>query len=322
MANDKIGMRGRFKERARKEAIARSRHDDKRPAHLYTVWDPRICPDFIDALLGVLSEFGTVKLPVIADDQAKVIPIGLDPRDNSKINKQVSEEETVLIVQCLNIFDNNALYAGRVSGVETIGDEVGKIDDIFMPQMTINNCSNDFLVTCLISLSELIPIPLDVLKQFCVAKSEAIYNQIYFSYPIIIRKRSEKFKLFDRHDPSPFNTISITKTNKSSDKEPRYILIKPIAPNIGKSLSIGLREVLLLKVLYEKRRGLTINTVVNKMNEITTRRGISRNINTNNIYKIKQRVNDKFKANFKKEIVLKLNGSKYKLNAKNLIIDE
>lgn len=269
--NDK---RGDFLRRARKQAKARAANIDERPAHLYTVWDPRICPDFIDALLGVLSEYVTVKLPVIADTHAKVIQIELPPNINRKINKQVSETETVLIVQCLNIFDNNALYAGKVNRIETIDDKVGDIDDILMPQMTINN-NNDLLITSLISLSELIPISLDVLNQFCIVKSEALFNQIYFSYPMIIRKRSEKFKLFEKHVPSPFKTISITRTNKSSDKAPRYSLTQPPITKSRKKLSIGPREVLLLRAINEKGKESTINAVANKMNKIAARFGFS-----------------------------------------------
>jgi hypothetical protein len=123
--------------------------------HLYTIWNPKRCPSTIDEHLRVLRNQGAVKWLVLYDEKTeKDYKDILTNQDITRINDQSKNQETILFIQCLNIF-HSKIYAGRVKSIEKVTKNHFE-DDLLIPKYYAEEAEKHSLIAhYLIELSDL-----------------------------------------------------------------------------------------------------------------------------------------------------------------------
>jgi hypothetical protein len=128
--------------------------------HLYTIWNPKHCSSTIDEHCLVLGEKGFVKWLIFYDKKAeREYRNILSDSDIDKINKQAEKSETILFIQCLNIF-HEKIYAGKIVGIEK-QIKAGLKDDPYIPSYYYETISIGLRAHYFIKLSMLEPTDLE-----------------------------------------------------------------------------------------------------------------------------------------------------------------
>ena len=142
----------------KKSKQARSNMETSQLLHLYTIWRYDHNKDTIKDHKEILGEKKHVKWLILCGKEDRPLFEKSLPKDKlERINKQAKKEETILYIQCLELFKEK-LYAGLI---EEITDGSEDFDDEFLPAYykdLLNNNVSQLEVLCSILLKKLEPI--------------------------------------------------------------------------------------------------------------------------------------------------------------------
>jgi hypothetical protein len=289
----------------------------RRVKHLFTIWHPKRNPDTIDDHIKVLVNNGRVKWLTLYDcddfDKEEFRAI-LTDKQIKEINNQAQGTETLLFMQCLNIF-HFPLYAGLIDSIERVDDTMTQDDDPLIPSYYKKVISAENLKPCyavtLVAIDEvelkevlnLIPDP-----QFKSAK----FN---FPFPCIVFQRNVH-SIFEGPKGS-FKLVRIESRAKGLQNLREYFVTVPrseikltqdevdliafLADEDGGVVSPTKRQI--LKATDKKWRELRSPKERNQQLKSAMNR-LDRNINY---------INNKFESKFHKHLIIK-----YQLNVERL----
>ncbi|MCF8074032.1 MAG: hypothetical protein K9K66_10770 [Desulfarculaceae bacterium] len=142
----------------------------KGPFHFYVRWDPQLFNDLVQLHVAFISEHGTVNWPVIRNPNNNYHLVRPQPHyvSEEEINEKAKSNEVILIIQCINIFHPDALYAGKIREVKFFDDVIDdKRYKALVPKKVIDKIESDrSQVNVVFSLTSLEKIELARLSNF------------------------------------------------------------------------------------------------------------------------------------------------------------
>lgn len=299
--------------------------------HLYTVWNPNVYPNTIEEHVQTWASELAVKWIILYDDQTWLVEKGksldlrallhgnmifkgaLGDKDVHRINNQAKKDETLLFMQCLNIF-HKPLYVGKVKQVEIIGRDGIERSDHLIPAyyhdvITERNLRPHYSITLtnmmevnLLELCNLIPV-----AEF---KSE----KFAFPYPMIVTQRVPKL-LFENVTPQKFDKIEIVYEREPVSKKTCWYVKQPKRLNSEKPLTLGKKEVDLLECFKGNESDIVkAAAIVKKINEKDKMK-----ITNLKVQDRISKINNKFKTHYGRDLI-KLGRGEYNLLANKIII--
>jgi hypothetical protein len=244
----------------------------------------------------------------------------LSSKDIETINTQAANDETVLFIQCLNIF-HSGLFAGKIEEIkkeELTKEEIEK--DPYIPKYYLKSICNEKLkVHYQITLSELEPVKL---KQILNLTSPKEFRSEKFNYPfpcIVYQKESRRVC----KGTGKFNCIVITYgIPEGKDRNCWYVKI-PERINSDGPLTLGIKEVAFIE-LFENEESIMITTIKKQLRKRYQKKipkGLKENCNDYNyLHRIRWRINDKFSNAYKGKILFKSDSGKFVRQASKLKI--
>lgn len=274
--------------------------------HLYTIWNPTLFEGTLDEHVRVLINECLVKWLILYDIDI-TFKNTLDDNIIKKINKQAKRIETLLYIQCLNIF-YNPLWVGKVERIEKIKDKTIDEHDPLIPEYYQTVISDKELeVYYSVTLSDLRETKLDKILNLIPSKKFQS-QKFYFPFPCLVyQKKFETF--FQTPSIDKFNKIEIVYEYHKLLKEKRWFVKKPVSFKKLSPLTIGNEALNLIELFSEKpHSGKAVNTIMKKLNK-----------NKSNIQNYISTINRKFLDHYGKKII-KLESGNYKLKANKIII--
>ena len=233
-------------------------------SHLYTIWNPKHEADTIGAHRKLIRKQGFVKWLILYDeksgDEYKEI---LSNDDIEKINAQAREKETVLYIQCLNIF-HSPLYAGRI--VE-VGREVElssiaqdpQVPSYYKDAMEQQNLRAFYSI----KLCHLKQIDLDVILNL---DPDATFRSEKFNYPFPCPVIQKKPRLLFTEDEE-FENLVINHGYLEEHGGSTYYVESPLSKT-GRTLTLGKIETALISLFQDNRRKAA-KSILKELNEST-----------------------------------------------------
>lgn len=296
----------------------------KSKRHLYTIWNPKHDQKTIIEHRKVLDDHDEVKWLVLYDKETeKNYRDTLSDKIIEKINEEAKKEETVLFIQCLNIF-KEPLWIGRIKTVERISKT--KIDhhDPNIPQYYHEALSKfDLEVSYSITLCDLDETELDKILDL---KPAPKFQSAKFNYPfpcVVYQSPYQKF-----FEIPPGASVVIVKSKREKTK---WYVKRPKNYDRKKQLSFSKYDIALLR-LFTRTKSMTAENVALNLiesynkSQITPPNSLISNKMSDRkgyVYNRIKRINDKF-SNYYKNKQLKLIDSqnqKYIIQTKELRIE-
>ena len=223
---------------------AKGNIDTSQLSHLYTIWRYDHNPDTIIDHKEKLREHGQVRWLILCGrDDKNLFEESLPKEELEKIRSQAKEKETVLYIQCLELF-REQLYAGLIDDIEVTTDGSVKFDDPLLPEYYMSLIKDDTInlnVICSILLTKLEPVVADEVFNL-IEREKYIPKKHSYNMTRIVSQY---------HSRSVFNKRSV-KDRKPTDDQRRRERCRAIA-----------------QFLWMTDQGITIADMIFK-DEITT----------------------------------------------------
>lgn len=242
--------------------------------HLYTFWNPNLYADTIEDHIRTLARECVVKWVILYDDQTwlaeKGKPINLrallngntifmgslGDKEVRRINDQAKEDETLLFMQCLNIFQK-PLYVGKVKRMEIIRKTGIDLSDALIPDyyrdiIAERRLRPHYSIT-------LTDIKEAALEDICNLIPEAKFQskKFPFPYPVLVTQRKPK-SLFERNIPYKIDELEIAYEREPVTNRTCWYVKRPKSVNCEKPLTLGKREMDLIKC-FKGQKALVAN---------------------------------------------------------------
>ena len=159
--------------------------------HLYTIWNPALSDETIEEHIRTLINESFVKWLILYDDEI-AFKDTLNSETINRLNKQAEKKETLLFIQCLNIFFKS-LYVGRFEKIEKIPAKNIDRDDPFIPDYyrTGKPSGKKLQAYYAITLSDIREIDLNEIPNLVPSErfKSAKFN---FPFPCLVHQRKPK----------------------------------------------------------------------------------------------------------------------------------
>jgi hypothetical protein len=232
--------------------------------HLYTIWNPKHCPSTIDEHCLVLGEKGFVKWLIFYDKKAeREYRNILSDSDIDKINKQAEKSETILFIQCLNIF-HEKIYAGKIVGIEK-QIKAGLKDDPYIPSYYYETISIGLRAHYFIKLSMLEPTDLEEILNLKPSKG---FRSERFNFPFPCKVyQKETREILNLIVGRKFKQVVLARESIKDKTTTRLIVKDPQSFNYETPLTLGSKEFELIK-LFENRSQMVIGKMAKEYKKI------------------------------------------------------
>jgi hypothetical protein len=277
--------------------------------HLYTIWNPALSEQTIEEHIRTLTNEGFVKWLILYDDEI-AFKDTLNSETIRRLNLQVEKKETLLFIQCLNIFFKS-LYVARIEKIEKIPAKNIDRNDQFIPEYyrTARILLKKLQAYYAITLSDIREIGLDEIPNLVpsVPFKSAKFN---YPFPCLIRQKNPR-SFFEKPGIDEFNKIEIVHEYIKGLKKKRCIVIRPKSVFNKEPLNLEPREFQFLKLLAQRHpAGAKLITISKELG-----------IKIQNVYNLKSKIDRLFKNYYGKPLMLSAGGT-YKLKTSNIYIKE
>jgi hypothetical protein len=295
--------------------------------HLYTFWNPNVYPDTIEEHVQTWARELAVKWIILYDDQTWLVENGkslnlrallpgnmifkgiLGNKEVRRINDQAKKGETLLFIQCLNIF-HKPLYVGKVKQVEIIGKSGMERSDSLIPAYYHDVIAERNLRPhCAITLTDMMEVKLlELCNLIPVAEFQS--DKFPFPYPMLVTQREPKL-LFENVIPQKFDKLEIIHEHEPVSRKTCWYVKQPKSLDSKKPLTLGKKEVDILRY-FEGDESQIIKAV-----------SIAKKIKKDSQYvqNLVSRINKKFKMHYNRNLI-KHGGGKCNLLANKIIISQ
>jgi len=282
--------------------------------HLYTVWNPNLHNLTIHEHISVINREAVVKWLVLYDENTYVIEKGqpsnfqaffvgnmifrsmLNDKDIKKLNAQAKKSETLLFIQCMNIF-HGPLHAGKIIKIEKLsGSAIDKYDPL-IPEFYYDVFAEK-------KLSAYYAITLSHIKKINYSEIENLRpeptfqsQKHQFPYPFIVTQIEPKL-LFENTVKSKIDILEIV-------FDRHYFIKRPLRTP---AVKLSNTEIRLITCFAGKEISMkSADTLAKKLK-----------FNIDYIYNIISKLNSKFIENYDRKL-FESNRGKYEINARQII---
>jgi hypothetical protein len=265
--------------------------------HLYTIWNPALSDQTIEEHIRTLINEAFVKWLILYDDEI-AFKDTLNSKNINRLNKQAENRETLLFIQCLNIF-YKSLYVGRVEKIEKIHAKNIVRNDQLIPDYYKTERLSDKKLQAYYSiiLSDIRKIDLNEIPNLVPSESfkSAKFN---FPFPCLVAQKKPRL-FFKKPGIDKFDKIEIVYEYDEDLKKTRWFVKKPKSVLQKKPLTLGKRELQLLRIFEDRHpSGLRLTTILKEL-KITNERG----------YNLISTINRKFhKKHYRKPLIVNVEG--------------